>query len=49
MTFIVIALVFGIGLGWIYLASRRSVVAPVCARLAFSVGAVGLEAMRVIG
>jgi len=43
------AALFGIGLGWIYVAARRSVVAPMLARIAFQVGAVVLEALRVIG
>jgi hypothetical protein len=41
--------VFGAGLGSIYVASGRSVVAPICARLAFGLGAVALEALRLIG
>ncbi len=41
--------VFGIGLGWMYLAGGRSVAAPICARLAFSLGAVALEALRLVG
>jgi hypothetical protein len=41
--------VFGTGLGWIYVAAGRRVVAPICARLAFSLAAVALEAGRVIG
>lgn len=40
---------FGAGLGWIYVASGRSVVAPILARIAFTGGAVVLEALRVIG
>jgi len=40
---------FGAGLGWIYVAAGRSVVAPICARIAFSLGAVGLEALRIVG
>ncbi len=40
---------FGAGLGWMYVASGRSVVAPILARIAFSGGAVALEALRVIG
>ena len=40
---------FGLGLGWIYVAAGRNVVAPVLARMMFSVGAVVLEALRVIG
>jgi len=43
------AFAFGLGLGWIYVAGNRSVVAPVCARVAFQVAAVMLEATRVIG
>jgi hypothetical protein len=42
-------LVFGVGLGWMYVAGGRSVTAPICARLTFSVGATFLEAMRVVG
>jgi len=41
--------VFGAGLGWMYVAGGRSVVAPICARIAFSLGALALEALRVIG
>ncbi|MGE0867351.1 MAG: CPBP family glutamic-type intramembrane protease [Kofleriaceae bacterium] len=40
---------FGFGLGWIYVASGRSVVAPICARAVFQIGAVVLESLRVIG
>ncbi len=40
---------FGMGLGWMYVASGRSVVAPILARITFVGGAVVLEALRVIG
>lgn len=40
---------FGIGLGWMYVSAGRSVIAPICARVAFSLGAVALEALRVVG
>ncbi len=40
---------FGIGCGWMYVAGGHSVVAPICARLVFSVGALALEALRIIG
>ena len=40
---------FGLGLGWMYLAAGRSIVAPVCARLVFSLGAVVLETLRLVG
>jgi hypothetical protein len=40
---------FGAGLGGIYVAAGRSVLAPICARGAFSLGAIVLEALRVIG
>jgi membrane protease YdiL (CAAX protease family) len=40
---------FGAGLGALYVAAGRSVIAPICARLAFSLGALVLEALRVIG
>jgi len=43
------ACLFGIAMGWMYVASGRSVVAPMCARLAFSLGALALEALRVVG
>ena len=43
------AFLFGLGLGWMYVAAGRSVVAPMIARIAFQVGAVVLEAMRLIG
>ena len=41
--------VFGAGLGWIYASAGRTVVAPICARVAFGLGAVCLEALRLIG
>jgi hypothetical protein len=41
--------VFGLGLGWMYIAGGRSIVAPLCARLAFTLGALGLEAARLVG
>jgi hypothetical protein len=40
--------VFGLGLGWMYLAGGRSVRATVPARIVFQVGAVVLESLRVI-
>jgi hypothetical protein len=40
---------FGVGCGWMYVAAGRSVVAPTCARLVFSLGALLLEALRVVG
>jgi hypothetical protein len=40
---------FGAGLGWIYVAAGRSLVAPICARLAFVLGPVVLEALRIVG
>lgn len=43
------AALFGIGLGWMYVASGRSVIAPMLARVAFQVTAVVLEALRLIG
>jgi hypothetical protein len=41
--------VFGVGLGSLYVAAGRSVLASICARVAFGLGAVVLEALRVIG
>lgn len=43
------AFAFGAGLGWMYVASGRSLLAPTCARLAFQVGAVILESLRIVG
>jgi hypothetical protein len=40
---------FGAGLGWMYVAAGRSLMPPICARIAFGLGAVALEALRVIG
>jgi hypothetical protein len=40
---------FGVGLGWMYVAGGRSVVAPVCARIVFVCGALILESLRVVG
>jgi hypothetical protein len=40
---------FGAGLGWMYVASGRTVAATIPARVVFSVGAVVLESLRVIG
>jgi len=40
---------FGIGLGWMYAAGGRNIVAPLCARLVFDLGVVGLEALRLVG
>jgi hypothetical protein len=40
---------FGISLGWMYIAAGRSVVAPICARLVFSLGAVVLETLQIVG
>lgn len=42
------AAVFGVGLGWMYVAGGRSVSAPLCARLAFSVGALLLDGLRIV-
>lgn len=38
----------GAALGWMYVAGGRSVVAPVCARAAFTLGALLLEALRLV-
>jgi membrane protease YdiL (CAAX protease family) len=43
------AVAFGVGLGWIYVAAGRSVVASICARVAFSLGALLLEGLRILG
>ncbi len=40
---------FGAGLGWMYAAGGRSVLAPLCARLVFDLGVLFLEAMRLVG
>lgn len=39
---------FGIGLGTLYVAGKRSCVAPIVARIAFSLGAVVVEALRLV-
>jgi hypothetical protein len=39
---------FGAGLGWMYVAGRGAI-APICARIGFGLGAVLLEAVRLIG
>ena len=39
----------GIGLGWMYVASGRNLAAPLCARLAFQLGAVVLEWLKLVG
>ena len=40
---------FGLGLGWMYVASGRSVLAPIAARLVFQLGVVFLESLRLVG
>ena len=40
---------FGIGLGWLYVAGGRSVTAPLCARVVFQVGVVALESLQLVG
>ncbi len=42
------AAVFGAGLGWIYVAGGRSIVAPVFARMVFQCGAFLVEAFRLV-
>jgi hypothetical protein len=41
--------VFGIGLGWMYVAAKRNVLAPMIARMTFAIVLVILEGMRVVG
>jgi hypothetical protein len=41
--------VFGMAMGWMFVGGGRSITAPVCARVAFSIGAIALEALRVVG
>ncbi len=41
--------VFGIAMGWMFIASGRSALPALCARLTFSVGALGLEALQTVG
>ncbi|HEU4731314.1 MAG TPA: CPBP family glutamic-type intramembrane protease [Kofleriaceae bacterium] len=43
------AVLFGAGLGWIYVAAGRSAVAPICARAAFALGALVLEGLQLTG
>jgi len=40
---------FGCGLGWMYVASGRNLAVPLCARLAFQLGATVLESLRLVG
>ena len=40
---------FGLGLGWMYIAGGRSITGPVLARVTFVCGAVVLEALKLIG
>jgi hypothetical protein len=40
---------FGAGLSWLYFAAGRTVTAPIAARMTFQLGALGLEALRVVG
>lgn len=40
---------FGLGLGWLYAAGGRSILAPICARLVFELGMVFLESLRLVG
>jgi membrane protease YdiL (CAAX protease family) len=40
---------FGVALGWMYVAGGRSLIAPIFARGAFGLGAAVLEALRMIG
>jgi len=42
------AAVFGIGLGWIYVAGGRNAIAPISARVMFQCGAVAIEAFRLV-
>ncbi len=42
------AAIWGIGLGWIYVAAKRNVIAPMLARMTFAVVLVVLEGMRVV-
>jgi len=43
------AAVFGIGLGALYVAGGRRTTLPLCARLAFALGALLLEGLRLVG
>jgi len=42
------SIIFGVGLGWLYIAGNRSVVASASARIVFQCGAFLLEALRVV-
>jgi hypothetical protein len=41
--------VFGIAMGWMFVAAGRSALPGVCARVAFAVGALALEALQIVG
>ncbi len=42
------AALFGVGLGWMFVAGGRNVVAPICARVLFQGGAVAIAALRIV-
>ena len=42
------AAIFGAGLGWMFVAGGRNLVAPIFARVTFHVGAVAIEALRLV-
>jgi hypothetical protein len=41
--------VFGIAMGWMFVAAGRSALPCICARIAFSVIALALEALQIVG
>jgi hypothetical protein len=41
--------IMGAGLGWLYVASGRSVVAPITARIVYQLGTVVLAALKLVG
>lgn len=43
------AALFGIAMGWMHVAAGRSALPPIAARVTFSVGAVLLEGLRIVG
>jgi len=40
---------FGLAMGWMYLAGGRSVAGPIAARAVFALGALALEAFQIVG
>ena len=42
------AVIWGIGLGWLYVAAKRNVIVPIVARMAFAIALVVLEGLQIL-